>query len=413
VLVPENALVTVLFVDPFGAQFCTVSTAANEIGVMECNSLQPVAAAAAAAPNFIGKPLKRPVARKVPSGGGAGPAGHRYCGIRPTSVRIFGPEVGPQRAALIQVVAQKWVNGTILHYAFLGGPPRQQAAVRRAFKVWMDVGIGLKFEEVTQVADAEVRIAFQTTGPDAGSWSYVGREILTIAQPTPTMNIGWDISNDLDTAIPEIGHTLGFPHEHQNPLAGIVWDEEAVYASLAQPPNSWDRSKTFENIIRKIAPDTVQGSNWDPNSIMHYPFEAGLIKQPAQYSAGLTPVGGLSARDLQWVKSFYPPLTKADYAKLVPFESQPFKIAAGKQANYLIEPTESRPYEMRTFGSSDSVMVLFEEDGKKMRYVAGDDDSGTDKNAQLRVPLAKGRRYVLRVRVMYAASAENSAIMLW
>ena len=42
-------------------------------------------------------------------------------------------------------------------------------------------------------------------------------------------------------------------------------------------PNSWPREKTFWNIIRKIPPDSVQGSSWDPDSIMHYPFEAGLI----------------------------------------------------------------------------------------------------------------------------------------
>jgi len=56
-----------------------------------------------------------------------------------------------------------------------------------------------------------------------------------------SMNFGWDISDEVDTAIHEIGHTLGAPHEHQNPNAGIVWDEEAVYNALAQPPNSWNQ----------------------------------------------------------------------------------------------------------------------------------------------------------------------------
>ena len=71
----------------------------------------------------------------------------------------------------------------------------------------------------------------------------------------------------------EIGHTIGFPHEHQNPNAGIVWDEEAVYRALGGPPNNWSRETTFHNIIRKIQPDRVQGSTWDPDSVMHYPFE--------------------------------------------------------------------------------------------------------------------------------------------
>lgn len=51
------------------------------------------------------------------------------------------------------------------------------------------------------------------------------------------MNIGWDITGDIDAAVHEIGHSLGLPHEHQNPHAVITWDEEAVHAGLAAPPN--------------------------------------------------------------------------------------------------------------------------------------------------------------------------------
>jgi len=49
------------------------------------------------------------------------------------------------------------------------------------------------------------------------------------------MNLDKAYAFGLDTAVHEIGHSLGFPHEYQNPKAGIVWNEEAVYAALGQP----------------------------------------------------------------------------------------------------------------------------------------------------------------------------------
>ncbi len=82
-----------------------------------------------------------------------------------------------------------------------------------------------------------------------GSWSNgLGREILNVPITQRTMNFGWDItrtSSEIDTAIHEIDRSLGFPHEHQNPNAVIIWNEQKVYDSLAQPPNSWTREEIF------------------------------------------------------------------------------------------------------------------------------------------------------------------------
>ena len=137
---------------------------------------------------------------------------------------------------------------------------------------------------------------------------------------------------------------------------------------LARPPNSWDRATTFHNIIRKIEPDAVQGSNWDPNSIMHYPFEPGLIAAPEQYRNGLEPEGGLSARDMTWVRTFYPPLTPNDYRDLRAFESVTLNIGPGGQSNFVIRPAATRKYDIGTFGASDTVIVLFEEQRSQGDY---------------------------------------------
>jgi len=76
------------------------------------------------------------------------------------------------------------------------------------------------------------------------------------------MNFGWDLTTPYgrDTALHEIGHTLGFPHEHQNPNAGIVWDEDAVLDYFRGPPNNWNDQQINWNILRKLLPGSVTGS---------------------------------------------------------------------------------------------------------------------------------------------------------
>lgn len=359
---------------------------------------------------------------------------HDYCSLPIVPERELSPDVNPDRARLILLLADKWVNGTVLHYYFFDKPTdgetvrlsdgstkwvpwttteAEKDVVRQAFKSWKDVGIGLEFEEVATRDEAEIRIGFMRGD---GAWSYIGRTILDIGRDDRTMNFGWDLTrspDEIDTAIHEIGHTLGFPHEHQNPNAGIVWNEEAVYAALAKPPNAWSREKTFYNIIRKIEPDTVQGSNWDPDSIMHYPFSAGLIDKPEQYRSGLTPAGNLSDRDKVWVKTFYPALGGSDYALLAPFQSVTLNISAGQQRNFVVEPQATRYYNFSTFGESDTVMVFFEDVGGQLRYQTADDDSGEEYNASFRIKLFKGRKYVLRIRLYYSYRAGETAVMMW
>jgi hypothetical protein len=319
----------------------------------------------------------------------------------------------------------KWVNGTLLRYAFFpnsgaskpwAGDEALKAQVRKAIKQWTALGIGLRFEEVQDRAQAQIRIGFLAGD---GHWSYVGRQVLQQGVDDRTLNLDPTdgISSGqygVDVASHELGHTMGFPHEHQNPKAGIVWNEEAVYAALAAPPNNWSRSTTFHNIIRKISADQIQGSSWDPNSIMHYPFGPGLIQEPAQYRNGITPPGGISARDAEWLKTFYPSLTKKDEVELPLLETARLSIAPGQQKNFLLKPKVTRNYQIGTFGTSDTVMVLYaRESSGSERYLTADDDGGQDRNAAIVLRLQAGSTYVLRVRLYYARDAGETAVMWW
>ncbi|QPJ60735.1 MAG: matrixin family metalloprotease [Candidatus Nitronauta litoralis] len=368
-----------------------------------------------------------------PEGDGETPEEYFYCEQPDGDEPALDPGLDEGRVSLIRVNRSKWVNGTTLKYYFFdresdgqsvflsnGGSEwrpwttteAEMNVVRQAFDIWKQVGIGLEFKEVNSRHDADIRIGFQRGD---GAWSYLGRGIQGKSPNARTMNFGWDLTRgpqEIDTAVHEIGHTLGFPHEHQNPHAGIIWNEEAVYRSLSRPPNRWSREKTFHNIIRKIQPDTVQGSNWDPDSIMHYPFGRGMIKEPVRFQNGLSPNPGLSDRDKTQVKFFYPPL-EPQHPELKPFKPEFLSINPGEQKNFVIKPESTRNFNIGTFGESDSVMVLFENEGGDLEYRAGDDDSGMDYNAKIKFRLVKGREYVVRVRLYYSSSAGETALMLW
>jgi len=356
-----------------------------------------------------------------------------YCALPPQPAPVVPEGLDFDRASAIISGGAIWANGTILHYYFFDretdkspvtlssgateviswvGAPAQQDAVRAAFQTWKNLGIGLEFREVDDRSEAEIRIGFQRK---AGSWSAVGRGVLSYGANQRTTNYGWDLTtpHGRSTALHELGHAIGMPHEHQSPFAGIVWDEDRVYEYFEGPPNEWDREKTFHNVLRKLSPFQVRGSAWDPNSVMEYAFPAGLIKQPEQYRDGLFPPGGLSAVDTEFVRKWYPPTAAAQPPTLLPFESKALDLEAGGQADFTLTPPGSRKYQIGVFGAADTVTVLFEEIDGELRYVTADDDAGEDRNALLAVKLFEGRRYVLRVRLYYAWASGQVAIMYW
>jgi hypothetical protein len=112
------------------------------------------------------------------------------------------------------------------------------------------------------------------------------------------------------------------------------------------------------------------------------------------------------------VRTFYPAIGEAALPELAPLVSTAVEAGPDKQSDFVVHPPATRKYRFATFGESDTVMVLFEEVDEMLRYRAGDDDSGVDRNASLEEMLYSERQYILRVRINYSAGGQT-AVMMW
>ena len=151
---------------------------------------------------------------------------------------------------------------------------------------------GLNFVFVPE--NGNVRIGFDSSN---GSWSLIGTDCLKTDKKT--MNFAW---LDASTIMHEFGHVLGLIHEHQNPRGQTIEWNVPIVDSWAQQTQGWSKETTYHNIIQKYNLNQINGSDFDPDSIMLYYFPAKLTLN----NKGTTMNLRLSPTDVEYIQKIYP-----------------------------------------------------------------------------------------------------------
>ena len=305
---------------------------------------------------------------------------------------------GGERA--IAPIGKTWMNGSTLRVRFLGGTAGEQATAREQAG-WWGQAANLKFD-FNNAPNAEIRIAFDSND---GAWSYVGTDCRGIPLNQPTMNLGF---LDGGTAAHEFGHAIGLAHEHQNPRGGIEWNEQVVIQELAKSPNFWDEQTTRHNVLRKYSVDQINGTDFDPDSIMLYFFPASWTRNGIATKANEI----LSTLDKQFIAGakMYPK-TGGTTTTAVELEVDAKRRTTasigkfGEEDLYRFGAATDGPYQIDTRGSTDVVMKLFGP-SSETALIAEDDDSGVDANALIRTDLVAGQ-YFIQIRHYNRASGKG------
>jgi Astacin (Peptidase family M12A) len=292
------------------------------------------------------------------------------------------------RTRAISPIGKTWMNGSTLSVRFMGGSNAQRAKTREQAGWWQAVA-NLVFD-FNDAPNADLRISFDDND---GAWSYIGTDCRSIPLNEATMNLGF---LDGGTVAHEFGHAIGLAHEHSNPQGGILWNEAEVLRDLAGSPNFWDAETTRHNVLFRYAADQINGTSFDPDSIMLYAFPAEwttngiatksndvLSKTDKAFIAGakMYPKKAPTVVDATVLTVGARARTAASIGKFG--EEDLFRFTADREGPYIID----------TRGPSDVVMKLFGPTSPTA-LIAEDDDSGYATNARIAASLLPGEYWV-------------------
>lgn len=288
------------------------------------------------------------------------------------------------RTRAISPIGKTWMNGSTLHVRFMGGSAAQRAIAQEQAGWWTAVAnLNLVFDNAP---GAEIRIAFDASD---GAWSYVGTDCRDIPLDQPTMNLGF---LDGGTAAHEWGHAIGLAHEHQNPAGGIQWNEPVVIREMAKSPNFWDAETTRFNILRRYEADQINGTDFDPASIMLYFFPSDWTLNGIGTEANET-LSTVDKRFIAGARMYLRSAPTADDATPLTINARQRTAAKigqfGEEDLFRFTVATGGRHVVDTRGPTDVVMKLFGPN-EATRLIAEDDDSGYATNARISADLIPG-----------------------
>jgi hypothetical protein len=187
--------------------------------------------------------------------------------------RLFGSTMSRGERWLPEDGSTPQTGVITLNVHFMAGTAEQQYDVWQIASEWLRGGLEKKVRFVfgTSRSRSPIRIAFD---PEKPCSSEVGREALKIARYEATMNLSEVTRRSI---LHEFGHVLGLRHEHHHPDAPIRWNKGAVVEDLkknyGKPNYDWQKYAEEEIFVKFTESHSCNGSSFDPDSIMVYPFD--------------------------------------------------------------------------------------------------------------------------------------------
>jgi Fungal fucose-specific lectin/Astacin (Peptidase family M12A) len=215
----------------------------------------------------------------------------------------FAPGVAIEPAHLAVLTSKYWGTGGVhLTVQFLDNPPADlRARILSHMNAW---GAFANVAFVETAVHGQVRIA---RTPGDGYWSYLGTDVLVIAQDQPTMNLANFSMNMFDSEFyrvvrHETGHTLGFPHEHlRSEIVNRIDQAKAI--AFFQTAYGWSAQQTINNVLTAIPNSAlIATAQTDIHSIMSYWLPASIMKDGIAVDGG----NDIDFLDAQFAASVYP-----------------------------------------------------------------------------------------------------------